>query len=97
MRGDCRASGATGVEGGVLITGHWSAVLIIGGTLPGMLLHVRGECVCFVFFNRLGAVGFGVVIIGGGICDSGKRCFHPLLSDLFHVTLHFHPLFHPLF
>ncbi len=63
MRGDCQASGATGVEGGALITGRWSAVLIIGGTLPGMLLHVWRECVRFVFFNRLGAIGFGAVII----------------------------------
>jgi hypothetical protein len=40
LRGDCQAGIATGVEGGVLITGPQLAVLIIGGTLPGMLLRV---------------------------------------------------------
>ena len=40
-------------------------LLMIGGVLPGMLLRVRRECVRAVFFNCLGAVGFGAVIIGG--------------------------------
>ncbi len=63
VHGDCQASVATGVEGGALITGRWLAVLIIGGTLLGMLLHDWHECNCFVFFYRLGAIGFGSVII----------------------------------
>ncbi len=65
VHGDCQAVDAMGVEGWALITGRCLAVLIIGGTLPGMLFHVRCECVCFVFFNRLGAIGFGVVIMAG--------------------------------
>ncbi len=59
------AGGVTGVEGGVLITGRRWTALIIGSTLPGMLLHVWRECICFVFFYCLGAVGFGAVSIVG--------------------------------
>ena len=40
-------------------------LLMIGGVLPGMLFRVMRECVRAVFFNCLGAVGFGAVIIGG--------------------------------
>ncbi len=40
-------------------------ILTIWGVLPGMLWRVRRECVLTVFFNCLGAVGFGAVIIGG--------------------------------
>jgi len=40
-------------------------LLMIGGVLPGMLFRVTRECVHAVFFNCLGAVGFGAVIIGG--------------------------------
>jgi hypothetical protein len=40
-------------------------ILTIKGVLPGMLWCVRRECVLAVFFNCLGAVGFGAVIIGG--------------------------------
>ncbi len=40
-------------------------LLMIGGVLPGMLFRVIRECVRVVFFNFLGAVGFGAVIIGG--------------------------------
>ncbi len=40
-------------------------ILTIWGVLPGMLWRVRRECVLAVFFNCLGAVGFGAVIIGG--------------------------------
>ncbi len=48
-------------------------ILTIWGVLPGMLLRVRRECVLAVFFNFLGAVGFGAVIIGGAsvICIIG--------------------------
>jgi hypothetical protein len=53
------------VEGGALINGRLLAMMIIGGTLPGMLLHVQRECICVVFFNRLSSVGFGVVMIAG--------------------------------
>ncbi len=41
------------------------SILTIWGVLPGMLWRVRRECVLAVFFNFLGAVGFGAVIIGG--------------------------------
>jgi hypothetical protein len=40
-------------------------ILTIWGVLPGMLWRVRRECVLAVFFNCLGAVGSGAVIIGG--------------------------------
>jgi hypothetical protein len=43
----------TVVDGGELITGRWLAILIIGGMLPGMLLHARRECDCFVLFTAL--------------------------------------------
>ncbi len=65
LHGDCWAGVATVVEGGVLIAGHWWAALIMGGRLPGMLLCVQRECNGFVFFNRLGAVAFGAIIIAG--------------------------------
>jgi hypothetical protein len=65
LRGDHWAGVATSVEGGVLIIGRWSAILIIGGMLPGMLLRFQHECNRFMFFNHLGAVGFGAVIITG--------------------------------
>jgi hypothetical protein len=65
VRGDGWAGGAPGVAGRALMTGHLLAVSIIGGMLPRVLLHVQRECICFVFFNRLDAVGFGVVIIEG--------------------------------
>jgi hypothetical protein len=76
VRGDCQAGGATGVEGGVLITGHQLTVLIVGSTLPGMLLLVQCECICFVFFNHLGVIGFGVVIIAGASVIL-VRCVYP--------------------
>ena len=40
-------------------------ILMIWGVLPGTLCRVIRECVLAVFFNCLGAVGFGAVIIGG--------------------------------
>ena len=40
-------------------------ILMIWGVLPGMLCRVIHECDLAVFFNCLGAVGFGAVIIGG--------------------------------
>mgnify|MGYP006195864295 CR=1 FL=1 len=40
------------------------SILMIWGVLPGMLFRVRRECVLGIFFNCLGAVGFGAVIIG---------------------------------
>ncbi len=40
-------------------------ILTMGGTPPGTLLRICHECVCFVFFNFRGAVGFGAVMMGG--------------------------------
>ena len=39
-------------------------MLVIGGTLPSMLLCVR-ECVFLVGFRTCFAVGFGAAMIGG--------------------------------
>ena len=49
-------------------------LLMIWGVLPGMLLRVRRECVLAVFFNCLGAVGFGAVIIGGASVIRVTKC-----------------------
>jgi hypothetical protein len=89
VHGDCWAGSATGVEGGALITGHWSAVLIIGGTLPGMLLCVPRECICFVFFNCLGDTRFGAVIIAGAsvILVSGVSTLSCLICFMSSSTL----------
>ena len=57
------------VVGGVGVVGGSTclrfSILTIWGVLPGMLWRVRRECVLAVFFNFLGAVGFGAVMIGG--------------------------------
>ncbi len=41
------------------------SVLVMAGTLPGVLLHVCLECVCFVNLSMRQAVGLGAAIVGG--------------------------------
>ncbi len=60
-------AGVVGVSIGVVSVSMCQRfpILTIWGVLPGMLWRVRRECVLVVFFNFLGAVGFGAVMIGG--------------------------------
>ncbi len=46
-------------------TWHLTAVIVMRGTLPGMLLHVHRECVCFVNCSAHLVVGLGVNMMGG--------------------------------
>jgi hypothetical protein len=65
-------------------------ILTTGGTPPEMLLHISRECVCFVFFNFRGAIGFGAVMMAGAsvICVNGGAtlcstlCSSTVLSTL---------------
>ncbi len=72
FRGDLRGpvvggAGVVGVSIGVVGVSmcRQFPILTIWGVLPGMLWRVRRECVLALFFNFLGAVGFGAVMIGG--------------------------------
>ena len=49
---------------GITVLGKFG---VIAGTVFGILVRVRRECVCFVNFNNRLAVGFGAFIIGGAL------------------------------
>jgi hypothetical protein len=75
----------------MFVWSHWilnASMLptIDGGVLPGMLFRVRRECVLAVFFNFLGAVGFGALIIGGASVIRVTEC-STLCSSLASSTL----------
>jgi hypothetical protein len=61
--------GAVAIGGSSKGRGMWrlTAVFVMRGVLPGMLLHVRCECVRFVNCSACLVVGLGANMKGGGI------------------------------
>ena len=65
VRGYCCGIAITGARIG-LGKGPWvDGVLVMAGTLPGLLLRVCLECVHFVNLSMRQAVGLGAAIVGG--------------------------------
>ena len=51
-----------------LVVGYsCSSWLMMGGTVPGVLLRVVQKCVCLAALCVVGAVGFVVVVVGGAL------------------------------
>ncbi len=59
-QGDCRTGVALVAVGG----GRRGGACVIGGTVPGILLHVSRQCTCFVNFSTCFVVGLGAFVIG---------------------------------
>ena len=60
-QGDCRTGVALVASG----SGCHGSVLVIGGTVPGTLLHVRCRWTCFVELRACFVVGLGAFMMGG--------------------------------
>ena len=59
-REECRTGVATVAVG----IGRCGIVVVIGGTVPGILFCVMRWCTCFVDFSACFVVGFGAFIMG---------------------------------
>ena len=92
--GRCRRLDRLGVGGvgsaveagsmcGITLLGKFG---VIAGTVFGILVRVRRECVRFVNFNNRLAVGFGAFIIGGALVKrsrvavGGTSCSNRIVS-----------------